>query len=111
MFCKKMCFSQTSQENTCVRVSYSIKFQAQAYNFIKKETLRQTFFCEFYEISWNTFLTEQVWTSASKKTHLDVWHAKSNINLPSPTPQEKPFADMGTSKYEKQGTIRSNTNA
>ena len=35
--------SQNSQENTCARVS------------IKKETLAQMFFCEFCEISKNTF--------------------------------------------------------
>ena len=35
--------SQNSQENTCVC------------NFIKIETLAQTFSCEFYEISKNTF--------------------------------------------------------
>ena len=57
------------------------------------------------------FFKEQIWATASKKTHLDVWLAKSNINLPSPTPQEKPFVDMGTSKYDKQGTNRSHNDA
>ena len=45
--------SQNSQENTCARVSFLIR--AEAYNFIKKETLAQVFSCEFYEISKNTF--------------------------------------------------------
>ena len=45
--------SQNSQENTCARVSFLIKFQAG--NFIKKETLAQVFCCEFYEIPKNTF--------------------------------------------------------
>ena len=45
--------SQNSQENTCVRVSFLIKLQA--CNFIKKETLAQVCFCEFWEISKNTF--------------------------------------------------------
>ena len=40
--------SQNSQESTCARVSFLIKF--------KKETLAQVFFCEFCEISRNTFL-------------------------------------------------------
>ena len=40
--------SQNSQENTCARVP-------KACNFIKKETLAQVFFCEFCEISKNTF--------------------------------------------------------
>ena len=34
-------------------------------NFIKKETLAQVFFCEFYEISKNTFFKEHLWTTAS----------------------------------------------
>ena len=46
--------SQISQENTCVKVSFSIKSQA-ACNFIKKETLAQVLYCEFCEISKNTF--------------------------------------------------------
>ena len=31
----------------------------------KKETLAQLFFCEFCEIFRNTFLTEQLWVTAS----------------------------------------------
>ena len=46
---------QSSQENTCARVSFLIKLQAEACNFIKKETLVQVFSCEFWEISKNTF--------------------------------------------------------
>ena len=42
--------SQNSQENTCARASFLIKF-----SFIKKETLVQVFSCEFCEISKNTF--------------------------------------------------------
>ena len=53
---KKVFFkiSQNSQENTCVRISFSIKLQA-CY-FIEKETLTQVFSCEFCEILKNTFL-------------------------------------------------------
>ena len=40
---------------------------SEASNFIKKETLAQVFSCEFYEISKNTFFTEQLWATASKK--------------------------------------------
>ena len=47
--------SQNSQGNTCSKVSYLIKLQAWAYNFVKKETLAQVFACEFCEISHNTF--------------------------------------------------------
>ena len=49
--------SQNLQENTGARVSFSIKLEASAFNFIKKETLAQVFSCEFCEISKNTFLT------------------------------------------------------
>ena len=47
--------SQNSQENIGARVSSLIKLQAEACNFIKKETLTQVFSCELYEISKNTF--------------------------------------------------------
>ena len=36
----------------------------QAYNFIKKETLAQVFFCEFCEIFKNIFFTEHLRTTA-----------------------------------------------
>ena len=44
---------QNSQENTCARVSFLIKLQAEACNcnFIKIETLAQVFSYEFFEIS------------------------------------------------------------
>ena len=47
--------SQNSQENTSARVSFLIKLQAWAYNFIKSEALAQVFSFEFCEISKNTF--------------------------------------------------------
>ena len=47
--------SQKSQENTCARVSFLIKLQAEACNFVKKETLVRVFSSEFCEISMNTF--------------------------------------------------------
>ena len=58
--------SRNSQENTCSRVSFFIKLQAQACNLIKKETLAQVFFCEFCKISKNAFFTEHLRTTASK---------------------------------------------
>ena len=42
--------SQNSQKNTCAWVSFLIKFQADTFNFIKKETLAQVFPCEFYQM-------------------------------------------------------------
>ena len=59
--------SQISQENTCARVSFLIKLQAEPCNFFKKKTLGQVFSCEFCEISRKTFFTEQFWVTASGK--------------------------------------------
>ena len=52
--CPKMflSISQFLQECTCCRP---------ACNFIKTETLAQVFFCEFCEISKNTFFIEHLW--------------------------------------------------
>ena len=47
--------SQNSQKNTSARFSFLIKRQVAGCNFIKKETLALVFFCEFCEISKNTF--------------------------------------------------------
>ena len=57
---------QYSQENTYATVSFLIKLQAAACNFIKKETLEQVFSFEFSKISKNTFFTEHLWTTASR---------------------------------------------
>ena len=53
VLCKKLFLeiSQNSQEKTCARVSFLMKF-------IKKETLAQVFSYEFCEIFKNTFFTE-----------------------------------------------------
>ena len=64
VFCKKRC-SQNSKENTCASVALLIKLQASVCNFIEKETLAQVFFCEFCEISKNTFFTEHLLETAS----------------------------------------------
>ena len=61
---------QNSQENTCTRVSFLIKLQA---NFIKKETLAQVFPCEFCEISQSTFFAEHLLATASE---LCKFHSK-----------------------------------
>ena len=59
--------SQNSQENTCARVSFSIKLQAEPGNFIKKETLAQVFSYELCEVSENIFFIEHLLTTASVK--------------------------------------------
>ena len=55
--------SQNSQKNTCARVSFEIKLQTSACNFIEKETPAQVFSCEFCEISKNTCFTENLWAT------------------------------------------------
>ena len=57
VFCKKVLLAilQNSQEDTCARISFFIKLQDDACNFIKKETLAQVFSFEFCKISKNTF--------------------------------------------------------
>ena len=55
--------SQNSQENTCARLSFLIKLQA---SFMRKDTLTQVFYCDFWEVFKNTFFTEQLWTTASE---------------------------------------------
>ena len=45
--------SKNSQENTCAKFSFLIKF-------LKNETLAQVFYSEFCEISKNTFFTEHL---------------------------------------------------
>ena len=44
----------------CARVSFLIKLQVLASNFIKEESLAKVFSCEFCEISKNTFFTEHL---------------------------------------------------
>ena len=45
---------QNSLKNTCDRVSFLIKLEAETFNFIKKVSLAQMFSCEFCEISKDT---------------------------------------------------------
>ena len=61
--------SQNSQENTCARVSFLIKLQAQ-------ETLAQMFSCEFCKISENVFFTVHLQITASGR--------KGTIFIPLP---------------------------
>ena len=88
VLCKKVFLqiSQNSQENTCARVSFLIKFKKRdikknllkkSKKSIKKETLAQVFSCEFCEVSKNTFFTEQLWTTAS------VSYPSSTMNVHS----------------------------
>ena len=64
--------SQNSQQNTCARVSLS-KLQAEACNFIKKETLAQVFSSEFCEVSKNTFSYGTPPVAASEMKWFWIW--------------------------------------
>ena len=92
--------SQNSQERTCARVSFLIKLQA--CNFIKRETLAQMFFCEFCEISKNSFFYRTPPLAASggflkyncfgnlivtkrKNIILDIFYNFYLSNVPKPT--------------------------
>ena len=68
----EMMYRMTYQFNTrVIRTSHrscSVKkvfYKPKACNFIKKEAKVQVFFCEFYEISKNTYSTENIRTTAS----------------------------------------------
>ena len=62
VFCKKVFLkiSQNLQENTCARVSFLIKLQVEACNFIKIETLAQVFSSEFSKGFKNVFFIEHL---------------------------------------------------
>ena len=71
---------QNSQKNSCARVSFSIKLQAEACNFIKKETSPKVFSCEFYKISRKAFLTEHLWATASAFNDDVFQNLTANVN-------------------------------
>ena len=58
-------FLQNSQENTCARICFLLKLQANAWNFIEKETLSRVFSCEFCEIFKNNFFYRTPLVAAS----------------------------------------------
>ena len=68
--------SQNSLENTCARISFLIKLQAEAYNFIKKQTLTQVFSYEFCEILRTPFLIEHLWWLLLNQGH---WFVKQEL--------------------------------
>ena len=64
--------SQNAQ-NTCVRISFIIKFQASACNFIKKEVLAQVFSCKFYEIFKKTSFYRTPPVAASEGIRINIF--------------------------------------
>ena len=59
-------FETFTGKHSCARVSFLIKLQPSASNFIKKDTLAQVFSSEFCEVSKNTFFTEHLRATASE---------------------------------------------
>ena len=56
------------------------------FNFIKKETLAQVFFCEFCEISKNDFLTEHLrglllWYDVARLSQIVISKFEFNIKI------------------------------
>ena len=92
---KKVFFeiSQNSQEKTCARASSLIKLQAQANNFIKKETLAQYFpvnFAKLLRLEWkNFFLGSRLGTQKNRrlKTKVHVLDTTRNIAFCSLLPK------------------------
>ena len=66
---------QMKDYHHCARVSFSIKLQAEACNFIKKETLAQVFSCEFRKISKNpraTSFERKAWNVTKMSCFLSI---------------------------------------
>ena len=69
--------SQNSQKNTYARVSFLIKLQAEAWNFIKNGNLAHAFSCEFWKISKNTFSYKTRPVAASER---EIRHGEDMIS-------------------------------
>ena len=61
---------------TMVWTTYSL-LACPSFSFIKVETLKQVFSCEFWEILKNTFFVEHLWTIASYKSKIQYWKTGS----------------------------------
>ena len=72
VFCKKGVlrnFAKFTEKHLCQGL-----FLPEACNFIKKETRAQTFSCEFWEISENTFFTKHLWAVAFSWFWIRLWY-------------------------------------
>ena len=84
--------SQNSHENTFARVSFLIKLQACACNFIKKEALAKVFSCEICEILKNTFFYITPLMVASETSDVD-FSVDCNDNYLTDKNEEPPFSE------------------
>ena len=57
-------FAKFAGKHLCQGLFFN-KVEAEACNFIKKETLARVFSCEFCEISKDNLFTEHLWATAS----------------------------------------------
>ena len=82
--------SQNSQENTCAKVFFKIKLQAEAYNFVKKEALALVFpviFAKYLKtsflqnISGGCFCIKHMSWSFFAKISITDLHRDSNTSL------------------------------
>ena len=60
-----MLYEKRAFKNTCAGVSFLIKLQVEACNFIKKDVLTEVYSYEFCKIFKNTFFTEHFQMTAS----------------------------------------------
>ena len=65
---KKIQKEKGKKVKTCIRVLFLIKFQADACNYIKKETLAQVIFCGFCKIFKKTFFYRTPTVAASQNS-------------------------------------------
>ena len=70
---------QNSQENTCAKVSFLIKLQVSACNFVKNGTLVQVFFYEFCKTFKNNYFIEHLRTTASNKKSKLIFTISTDI--------------------------------
>ena len=63
----RMCSLRKGILRNCAK--FTGNSQPQGCNFTKIETLAQLLFCEFYEISKNTFFTEHLWVTAFRSSN------------------------------------------
>ena len=91
--------SQNSQEETCATISFLIKLQVEACNYIKKETLAKVFSRKFCEVFKNTFFHRVPPVAASEFVYFHhIFLADLFLT----------FSDTGISNYEYSNTPYAN---
>ena len=65
-------FAKFTGKHLCQSLFFNKIAGVRPATLLKKVTLAHVFYCEFCEISKNTFFTEHFWTTASVKTWLNL---------------------------------------